>query len=288
MSLVTADGKNDFVSTEYSGIDTLSFFLAAGTYYLRVGVEIKGSSCSNRCETWSYAGSYRIWNSLAAAPGIADIKGNDSISVATAMTGDTAFGHIGFSDGIPSVDNVDWWKYVVMANGAHTFQLLGDSVLGHTARLFLMNSNGNEIASTNSGGPDTLIRDIIAGTYYLKVQPNVESNWCGSVCFTRVTAAGSYRILVSGSSSGSLNRPVLAARSSRPAITVTGHRAAITIPAGDRGQLLVSRPDGRTIRHSILTGQGTSIINLSGLGAGIVVIRIKTGNHELVRKILFP
>jgi hypothetical protein len=69
---------------------------------------------------------------------------------------------------------------------------------------------------------------------------------------------------------------------------VTGHRVTINIPAGDRGEIFMSRPDGRTIRHSILTGQGTSIINLSGLGAGIVVIRIKTGNRELVRKILFP
>ena len=144
---------------------TLVFTLnnaAPGAYYLNL-------------PHYSGYGGYRVTYDFTPCAIANDVAGNDSIGSATPIeNGTTTQGRLGY-DYSNSLDNQDWYKFVMTADGSASFTIQSEQTLKiGLAYIYALNEDGTKVVGRESmwldHPGDTLIfhrDDLAAGTYYL-------------------------------------------------------------------------------------------------------------------------
>jgi hypothetical protein len=122
--------------------------LPAGTYFARVT---------------SFAGSTNYTLELTS-----DLAGNGTTSARN--LGSVQPGTITAKDFVGTTDTNDYYKFTVPAAGNVTLKVEG---LSANANLFLLNSGGTTIGSSQNGGTtaETLTKSLAPGTYFARVAP---------------------------------------------------------------------------------------------------------------------
>ena len=135
--------------------------LMPGTYYLRI-------------KLWSGFCGYTLKSRFIPQPLANDVEPNNTLQTAQTVIQDRPFtGHLGYT-GSGAADNVDWFRYVLPADGDFWLTVLTDATL--EADISLYDANGNQISGDSGWGPTSRVgKDgLRAGVYYLEIR-----NWGG-------------------------------------------------------------------------------------------------------------
>ncbi len=165
IDLYFSDGSSYISSCTYCGSygenDTIKVSdLKAGTYYIKA--------------SRSGYGSYAISSSFSATtlPEGNDAEPNNTSSEAiTINVGETKTGHIGYRD-VNGWDNEDW--YAINISSAGKYYIAAEPDANSNIYIDLYASDGSSYISSctycgSYGEVDSLVRDLDAGQYYLKV-----------------------------------------------------------------------------------------------------------------------
>jgi hypothetical protein len=177
------DANGNEVATSASGgttDDAITRELAAGTYFVRV----------NR---WSGNTNY----TLTTAGQVVDTAGNTTATARNISLGQT------ISERVSSTDVDDFYRFTVTDRTRVDLRIAGMSA---DADLYLVDANGNQIASSSQGGSsdDNLTRELDAGTYFVQVRSfsNASTNYnlitAGQVVDTAGNTASAARNITLG------------------------------------------------------------------------------------------
>lgn len=157
--------------TVNSGSGTLSvtaYQLAAGHYYIYV----LGNDAAN----------YTLSNTLVSPTINNDTEPNGNSATALVLAqGDTAEGHIGYRYNGGTYDDADYYKITIPVDGDITMNINND--LGGYINFVLIDSDGtapiNNLGGLGQPGFNLTTVALEAGTYYIKVNINLGTEYCG-------------------------------------------------------------------------------------------------------------
>ncbi|HEX6849531.1 MAG TPA: T9SS type A sorting domain-containing protein, partial [Chitinophagaceae bacterium] len=248
--------------------------LAAGTLYnWRVRANCSGG-----------AGSYAQANFTTAAtpitcPGAYDVGANgNTAGAATIPLNTDVHGLVN-----PSGDN-DYYKFIITTGGSITLTL---TTLPTNYQLSLLNSNGNVIQASTSGGSnnETINATVTAGTYYARVYPFKNNFWNASNCYTLRVQTGTASKMID------TELVQLSGKKFSVFPNPAGYDANLSFNATINGSseiTVINQLGSVVLRKIIPVNEGENIrkLNVSALAAGMYYIKIKSGDSEQTSKIV--
>lgn len=172
--LIDSDGTtniNNLGGPGLPGMSLTTVALAAGTYYIRVSINLGTEYCG-----------YHLMYSFQPTAYINDIEPNNAFAQAVTINlNDTTTGHIMHRIQGGTYDVADWYRIVLPTNGNLSIPLTGST--NNFIGITLYDSTGSTNISSAYGNGQTGVvltaNNLLAGTYFIKIYANLGTEYNG-------------------------------------------------------------------------------------------------------------